>query len=392
MNFKLFRATHQKSYDTTLKETMMDDNTFLKELKKAIKNNTLDAFIVNIFDNYPFPSAQTSFETFFDSCRTTEFEGTFFTVCDAICRNISHLDEKVAISFVCMFTKKYYEQQIYNTAEAINDSFLNYLMNHLPVTLLEEAVLVNFDNVMNELFIDDVKYIGTYNSWRLEIPKYFRKLMELFVDENFKSYVNFTSIYPELTPAVYEYVLEAMLDKSEDPVNIIFDDDFDLIDDFLRPMSDLEKYQGYYFASVRKYAKEILDYADNYAIMYAAGDFLIENFGISPELVNEFIDDETDDFVRYINESHSISDMQSFLNETLDDFCSCSRAYNRFMDNLPSLLMTCGIMLYAVLLVHFGPIYELTTSEWLCREYFPQEEVKEEKAEISIGSSDDLTL
>ena len=51
MNFKLFRATHQKSYDTTLKETMMDDNTFLKELKKAIKNNTLDAFIVNIFDN-----------------------------------------------------------------------------------------------------------------------------------------------------------------------------------------------------------------------------------------------------------------------------------------------------------------------------------------------------
>ena len=392
MNFKLFRATHQKSYDTTLKETMMDDNTFLKELKKAIKNNTLDAFIVNIFDNYPFPSAQTSFETFFDSCRTTKFEGTFFTVCDAICRNISHLDKKVAISFVCMFTKKYYEQQIYNTAEAIKDSFLDYLMNHLPVTLLEEAVLVNFDNVMSELSIDDVKYIGTYNSWRLEIPRYFRKLMKLFVDENFKSYVNFTSIYPELTPAVYEYVLEAMLDKSEDPVNIIFDDDFDLIDDFLKPMSDLEKYQGYYFASVRKYAKEILDYTDNYAIMYAAGDFLIENFGISPELVNEFIDDETDDFVRYINESHSISDMQSFLNETLDDFCSCSRAYNRFMDNLHSLLMTCGIMLYAVLLVHFGPIYELTTSECLCREYFPQEEMKEEKTEISIGSSDDLTL
>ena len=391
MNFKLFRATHQKSYDTTLKEAMMDDNTFLKELKKAIKNNTLDAFIVNIFDNYPFPSAQTSFETFFDSCRTTKFEGTFFTVCDAICRNISHLDKKVAISFVCMFTKKYYEQQIYNTAEAIKDSFLDYLMNHLPVTLLEEAVLVNFDNVMSELSIDDVKYIGTYNSWRLEIPRYFRKLMKLFVDENFKSYVNFTSIYPELTPAVYEYVLEAMLDKSEDPVNIIFDD-FDLIDDFLKPMSDLEKYQGYYFASVRKYAKEILDYTDNYAIMYAAGDFLIENFGISPELVNEFIDDETDDFVRYINESHSISDMQSFLNETLDDFCSCSRAYNRFMDNLPSLLMTCGIMLYAVLLVHFGPIYELTTSECLCREYFPQEEMKEEKTEISIGSSDDLTL
>ena len=392
MNFKLFRATHQKSYDTTLKETMMDDNTFLKELKKAIKNNTLDAFIVNIFDNYPFPSAQTSFETFFDSCRTTKFEGTFFTVCDAICRNISHLDKKVAISFVCMFTKKYYEQQIYNTAEAIKDSFLDYLMNHLPVTLLEEAVLVNFDNVMSELSIDDVKYIGTYNSWRLEIPRYFRKLMKLFVDENFKSYVNFTSIYPELTPAVYEYVLEAMLDKSEDPVNIIFDDDFDLIDDFLKPMSDLEKYQGYYFESVRKYAKEILDYTDNYAIMYAAGDFLIENFGISPELVNEFIDDETDDFVRYINESHSISDMQSFLNETLDDFCSCSRAYNRFMDNLPGLLMTCGIMLYAVLLVHFGPIYELTTSECLCREYFPQEEMKEEKTEISIGSSDDLTL
>ena len=392
MNFKLFRATHQKSYDTTLKEAMMHDNTFLKELKKAIKNNTLDAFIVNIFDNYPFPSAQTSFETFFDSCRTTKFEGTFFTVCDAICRNISHLDKKVAISFVCMFTKKYYEQQIYNTAEAIKDSFLDYLMNHLPVTLLEEAVLVNFDNVMSELSIDDVKYIGTYNSWRLEIPRYFRKLMKLFVDENFKSYVNFTSIYPELTPAVYEYVLEAMLDKSEDPVNIIFDDDFDLIDDFLKPMSDLEKYQGYYFASVRKYAKEILDYTDNYAIMYAAGDFLIENFGISPELVNEFIDDETDDFVRYINESHSISDMQSFLNETLDDFCSCSRAYNRFMDNLPSLLMTCGIMLYAVLLVHFGPIYELTTSECLCREYFPQEEMKEEKTEISIGSSDDLTL
>ena len=392
MNFKLFRATHQKSYDTTLKEAMMDDNTFLKELKKAIKNNTLDAFIVNIFDNYPFPSAQTSFETFFDSCRTTEFEGTFFTVCDAICRNISHLDKKVAISFVCMFTKKYYEQQIYNTAEAIKDSFLDYLMNHLPVTLLEEAVLVNFDNVMSELSIDDVKYIGTYNSWRLEIPRYFRKLMKLFVDENFKSYVNFTSIYPELTPAVYEYVLEAMLDKSEDTVNIIFDDDFDLIDDFLKPMSDLEKYQGYYFASVRKYVKEILDYTDNYAIMYAAGDFLIENFGISPELVNEFIDDETDDFVRYINESHSISDMQSFLNETLDDFCSCSRAYNRFMDNLPSLLMTCGIMLYAVLLVHFGPIYELTTSECLCREYFPQEEMKEEKTEISIGSSDDLTL
>ena len=392
MNFKLFRATHQKSYDTTLKETMMDDNTFLKELKKAIKNDTLDAFIVNIFDNYPFPSAQTSFETFFDSCRTTKFEGTFFTVCDAICRNISHLDKKVAISFVCMFTKKYYEQQIYNTAEAIKDSFLDYLMNHLPVTLLEEAVLVNFDNVMSELSIDDVKYIGTYNSWRLEIPRYFRKLMKLFVDENFKSYVNFTSIYSELTPAVYEYVLEAMLDKSEDPVNIIFDDDFDLIDDFLKPMSDLEKYQGYYFASVRKYAKEILDYTDNYAIMYAAGDFLIENFGISPELVNEFIDDETDDFVRYINESHSISDMQSFLNETLDDFCSCSRAYNRFMDNLPSLLMTCGIMLYAVLLVHFGPIYELTTSECLCREYFPQEEMKEEKTEISIGSSDDLTL
>ena len=392
MNFKLFRATHQKSYDTTLKEAMMDDNTFLKELKKAIKNNTLDAFIVNIFDNYPFPSAQTSFETFFDSCRTTKFEGTFFTVCDAICRNISHLDKKVAISFVCMFTKKYYEQQIYNTAEAIKDSFLDYLMNHLPVTLLEEAVLVNFDNVMSELSIDDVKYIGTYNSWRLEIPRYFRKLMKLFVDENFKSYVNFTSIYPELTPAVYEYVLEAMLDKSEDPVNIIFDDDFDLIDDFLKPMSDLEKYQGYYFASVRKYAKEILDYTDNYAIMYAAGDFLIENFGISPELVNEFIDDETDDFVRYINESHSISDMQSFLNETLDDFCSCSRAYNRFMDNLPSLLMTCGIMLYAVLLVHFGPIYELTTSECLCREYFPQEEMKEEKTEISIGSSDALTL
>lgn len=392
MNFKFFRATHKKSYDATLKETMMDNSTFLKELKKAIQNNVLDAFIVEIFDNYPFPSAQTSFETFFDSCRTTEFEGTFFTVCDAICRNISHLDKKVAISFVCMFTKKYYEQQIYNTPEAVNYSLLNYLMTHLPATLLEEAVFVNFDDVMNELFIDDIKYIGTYNSWRLGIPRYFRKLMELFVDENFKAYVNFANLYPELAPAVYEYVLEAMLDKSEEPVNIIFDDDFDLIDDFLRPISDLEKYQGYYFASVRKYAKEILDYTDGYTIFYDTGDFLIENFGVSPELVSQVIDDTTDELIHYINDIRSSSDILEMIKDnTFNDFFRSSRAYDRFMSNLPCLLINSGILLYAVLLIVLGPIYELTNNEGLCREYFSEAEALE-KPEVSVCSSDDLTI
>ena len=371
MNFKVFRTAHNGNKEASISNETI---SFLDELDKAICDDSTDSFISNIFDNYELHYIINSFVEFVENCRTDRFEGTFFTVCDAICRNVSHLDNREAILLISSVTTKYYDYEIYTTREANGNSFFGYLMSHLPATLLERVVWMNFRNIAKDLYFEDLKYLGTYTSWRNEIPKYFESFMEL-MDDDFKNYMYFAEFYPELAPAVYEYVLEIMLGRSTKHFDLILDEDFDLINDFLKPMSELEKYQGYYFASVREYAEEILDYPGKYAVMYDVGNFLIENFNISPNVINKVIDDCSDYLIYDISQKLSTNDDKALFGEsynvyeTLNDFFASERAYNRFMNKLPILLMNCGIVLYAVLLRLLGPVFELTESEGICREY-----------------------
>lgn len=386
MNFKSSYSTHMKSHDHLLSRVITDNKTFLRKLKRAIRYKKLDAFIIKLFDTYPFTIVQASFVTFFDNCCTTKFDGTFFTVCDAICRNISLLDEEAAISLISLLTQKYYEHQIYDTAEAFGHSLFSYMMTHLPDNLLEEAVLANFDEFVDDLYFEDIKYLGIYSSWRKELPKYFRNIMYLFSCRDFDDYINFTKLYPELAPAVYEYMLEIMINESESDIEIYVYDDFDLIDDFLRPISDLERYQGYYFENVRKYARKILDIPETYDIFLYTCDFMVENFEVFPELVNQAIDDNTDEIVRYIDNMHSDDDILELVDSDIfNDFFRSSRAYDRFMGKLPYLLKKHGILLYSVLLSILGPIYDLSSSKKFCRECLLESE-EQKKSGIFIDS------
>ena len=372
MNFNVFRNARKNDNDAPISGEAIH---FLDELDQALSNNTVSSFVASVFDSQDSRYIINSFAEFVENCNTDKFEGTFFTVCDALCQNAFRLDERVAILLFSSITSKYYSCEICKTPEASNSSFFSYLVSHLPVTLLERVVWVNFENI--DVYFEDLKYLGIYASWRKEIPKYFSFFMEL-MDEDFKNYMYFAELYPELAPAVYEYVLEIMLGRSTNHFDLILDEDFDLINDFLKPMSELEKYQGYYFASVREYATEILDYPDKYAVMYDVGNYLIENFGIAPDLVNKVIDDCSDDIIDDIMQRLSSNDSKTLFSEsydiyeTLDDFFASARAYNRFMDKLPILLMNCGIVLYAVLLRLLGPALELTEYECVCREYIEE--------------------
>ena len=74
MNFKSSYSTHMKSHAHLLSRVITDNKTFLKKLKRAIRYKKLDAFIIKLFDTYPFTIVQASFVTFFDNCCTAEFD------------------------------------------------------------------------------------------------------------------------------------------------------------------------------------------------------------------------------------------------------------------------------------------------------------------------------
>lgn len=374
MNFKIFQATQQeKKTDQSDKAHLKAKKIFFEQIQSAINNETIYDFIQETFEEYDTEKL-CLLASFYEEYDFSKSRVDFFYVFDAICRNIYLLDDFHAKNIIQMIVETYYARHIYKIVKDDDMSLLRYLMTRLPATLLEETVLLNYAEIVDEIKYEDISFISTYASWRRKIPEYFENFMYLLDHTKFENFANFINMFPEYSSLVYEYILKCMLGEGNIAYIIDFGHGFDLVDDLLQPMADLEKYQGCYFSCIREYAVDILDYADTYPLMYEAGELLIEEFGISENLVNKIIDDTTDDYIHYMYECLSNNVTTAFqtssdIFETLNDIFVSSKAYNRFMDTLPTLLTSCGIVLYSILLCLLGPVPELVNNQSLCSEY-----------------------
>lgn len=376
MNFKIFQAAQQEKQ--TPKARLKAKKIFFEQIQNAIDSETIYDFIEETFEEYNMEKIGL-LASFYEEYDFSKSRSKFFYVFDAICRNIYFLDDSLAKNIIQMIVETYYVRHIYKVKDIFkivendNMSLLRYLMSRLPATLLEEVVLSNYSDIVGEIKLEDVKFMTTYVSWRRKISEHFKTFMYL-MDGEFDNFVDFANTFPEYAPSVYEYIFLCILGESENDYGITCTSDFDLIQDLLQPMADFEKYQGYYFECIRKYAVSILDYAENCKLMYDVANLLNEDFGISTSLIDTAINIEADSCIDYISECltknpHSSYQNSTLIFEILNDLFGSSKAYNRFMNELPDLLETCGIVLYSILLCLLGPIPELVSKQSLCVEY-----------------------
>lgn len=380
MNFKIFQSARKSQKTDQPNETQLSTSTeFVSQFKCALDNGSVDKFIADLFKRRDVGDLCDILSSFFESFEFLSSKWTFFYVFDAVCRHIYLLDQPLAKNIIQIIVATYYAKNIYNDVKEAYVSLLNYLVTNLPATLLEDAVLSNYVDIVNELNYEDIDFIAMYPSWRRKIPECFDVFMRLMMNESFENFVDFANKFPECAPLVYEHILLCMLGKGDDSYYISSAHRFDFIEDLLQPMADLEKYQGCYFGCIRSYAIDILDYTDEYADMFNVGEFLIEEFKVPADLIYSTFDATIDECISYVYESFSRQMNLSIINapdvlDTLNDLFVSKRAYERFMDKLPCLLINCGIVLYTVLLCLLGPIPELVNNQSLCNEYFENSE------------------
>ncbi len=385
MNFEVFKAAKNGLNSRNQKEWFTPPfsyERFSSMLQKAIDTNDVDTFVVNTFNNLNFSTAYYNFYQFFRSMEDdAQLRSSFLIIFTAICKNISLVANYCGIKLISMICRRYFDIKFLNESsfgEFYEISMILFLMNNVPKELLENIVITNFDNIIKDASAEDLQYFSTYDSWRVLIEKYFEDFMEL-LDRKYDNFILFIRTFPEYSNKAYEYMLSMIL--KEEPAGYKFfsnsKNKFNLINDVLEPMSCIERYTGYFFKIIRDNVRNILNWPSTYSEMYAIADFLVEEFNVSANMTDEIIADKTNILISYLIElfskPHSIND--AFLEapelvEILTNFFCSNKAYYQFMDNLPYLLDSCGIVLYAILITILGPIPELTKYESLCYSQF----------------------
>lgn len=375
MNFKVFKAARDSfnsrkgKYDFVSPSTHED---FVKMLNQAIRMDNVNTFVVNTFNTLSFQSIYYNFYESFHSMKdNTTLRESFFYVFSMICRHLSLLDTGNAFKLVNMICRQYYELGVYKFYDTC---LLSHLMSDLPKEILENVVITNFGNIVKDLRFNDVHYLSTYASWRRSISQNFEELIKSFNNE-FDNFVAFANMFPEYATRIYEYLIIAIAENKPECYHLLNYGLWNLIDDVLCPLADIEKYQYYYSLALRDNVEGLLKNAETVSIMYETADFLVEEFDISAHTVNSIIDANTDKVIDEILTAMDSSEGDSeqfdnaqYVTEILQNFFDSPRAYYRFMDNLPELLSKCGIVLYAILVKILGPAPELIKCEPMCYE------------------------
>lgn len=379
MNFKVFGLARNKNNSNMLVKAtrafeaahkyhgnalIVEHDVFNKALAEAVDEGNINQFIRTIFTEYSEFEVASSFVDFFENfkhyCISDDFPSIFY----AICFNINLISDEIASKILSLACEAYYHNDFDQELHPFN--MLSELIENLPLPLVEDAVLDNVCNIFwdKNLRLSDFKYFTYFESWHKMIVTNLQQVFQA-VSEYEAGFEEFVDLFPELTPQVYEYIFEKVLANDECIWNIVDDDDFDFIDSILKPMADYEKYQGYYFETIREKALEIFEYLSShgkYLEMYYACDFLAEEFGISKEEVDEL-------FKRRLYESiEKVCKISTDL-EALSRLLSIPEGYDYLMENIAYLLSEYGIILYALLIKLLGPIPAITSKEFCCREY-----------------------
>lgn len=237
---------------------------------------------------------------------------------------------------------------------------------------LEDSVAANFENIFFDHNVEDYKYLRLYPSWMKLLAENLETIMISYL-HNLKEYKKLIELFPEFSAQIYEFLLDEYIHKDD------FDDkdvgkEIDIIDDVLIPMSDLERYQGYYFPIIRQIGVEILDACDTYAEMWDILWALENYFDIPRKQYKEIINSHFEDFVySYSRHNSAINCEPAIYNlddfGILNEFIRDQKAYWYFMDCLPRLIIDSGLDLYTILIKLLGPVKEVVDLHDYCAEF-----------------------
>lgn len=362
-----FLAPHKRHHE----EVIIELTAFSEALAKSVNNDTVNSFIAKTFTQHnEFESERVLVESFADFFQNFDHycnEDDFFPIFYSICLNHNLIKEDtfsdiLLLACIAFFN---YKINIYRPWFSILDE----LIQNLPLSLVEDAVYENMIDILQDsnLRLIDLNYLTYFGSWRQKVCDNFEIAIQTVL--SFQNGVeSFIQLFPELTFQTYECLLNKILADDKEVWNIVDKDDFDFIDTILKPMADLEKYQGCYFKIVREKASEIFTYlrvrGGKYISMYYTACVLIEDFKISQDEVIEL-------FKRQLYEAVETV-CKLFDSDGLSRLLAIEEAYDYILENSHFLLAEHGIQLYSLLITLLGPIPEIVSKEFCCKEYIEQ--------------------
>lgn len=384
MNFKIFGAARNRNSTALTKPksfflaphkrhregVIIELSAFSEALADAVNNDTVNNFIKKTFTEHnEFESERVLVESFADFFQNFDHycnDDDFFPIFYSICLNHNLIKEDTVSDILVLACIAFfnYEINVYHPCFSILDE----LIQNLPLPLVEEAVYENLIDILQDsnLRLIDLNYLTYFDSWRRKINENSETAIQTAL--SFKDGVpKFIQLFPELTTEVYEYVLEKTLTNDENVWTFTDSDNFDFIDSILKPMADLEKYQGCYFKIIREKVSEVLKYLcyhGQYVSLYHATNLLTEEFNI-PEVEVACI------YQKYL--CNSVETVCQLLDvASLAHLLCIAEAYDYILGNLPYLLSEYGISLYSILLKLLGPVPAITSKEFCCKEYLEQ--------------------
>lgn len=384
MNFKVFGAARNRNSGALVRPksfflaphkrhhegVVIELTAFSEALAQSVRENNVNNFIKKTFiQNNEFESERVlveSFADFFQNFNHYCDDDDFFPIFYAICYNHILVKEDTISDILVLACIAFFNYEI-NTSRPCF-SLLDELVQNLPLQLVEEAVYENIIDILEDsnLRLIDFNYLTYFDSWRRKIGENFEDAIQATL--SFEGGVEkFIQLFPELTAEVYEYIFEKTLIDDESVWTFIDADNFDFINAILKPMAELENYQGCYFKIVREKVSEILKYLcchGQYVSLYHAVNLLIEEFKIPEAEVTCIYQKCLHDSIESVCQLLDIASITHLL--------CIADAYDYFLDNLPYLLSEYGISLYAILLKLLGPIPSITSKEFCCREYIEQ--------------------
>lgn len=384
MNFKVFGAARNRNSGALVKPksfflaphkrhhegVVIELTAFSEALAQSVNNDTVNSFIAKTFTQHnEFESERVLVESFADFFQNFDHycnEDDFFPIFYSICLNHNLIKEDTFSDILLLACIAFFNYKINVYRPWF--SILDELIQNLPLSLVEDAVYENMIDILEDsnLRLIDLNYLTYFDSWRRKINENSKIAIQTAL--SFENGIEkFIQLFPELTAEVYEYIFEKTLVNDKNIWTFTDTYDFDFIDSILKPMADLEKYQGCYFKIVREKVSEILKYLcchGQYVSLYHATNFLIEEFKISEVEVACIYQKCLHDSIETVCQLLDIASITHLL--------CIAEAYDYFLENLPYLLSEYGISLYAILLKLLGPITAITSKEFCCKEYLEQ--------------------
>lgn len=244
---------------------------------------------------------------------------------------------------------------------------------------LEDAVCADFDNIFKNRSVDDFRYIRLYPRWMNLLAE---KLDDVFIYcfTKLSDFKKFIKLFPEFTYEVYEFMINEYIYGSDYDTDGI-KDELNIVDDVIIPISDLERYQGYHFSSIREKGVAILDTCDSYSEMWDIIWAFETYLEVPREYYHDYLTfyfyefvDSFDEHYYAINNTPAIYGSEDF--ETLKGFIKDAEAYWYLMDKAPKLVMENGLDFYTMLIKVIGPVKEIIDLHDFCAEFISSDFAK----------------